>query len=73
MELKSFKGEQVSLFSIDSTINISSYGLKYNLNKSTINELYSCTLNESISKIIRLTISHGSIMVYQAFLENNNK
>ena len=67
MELKSFKGEQVSLFSIDSTIVISSEGLKYNLNKLTINTLYSCTLNESIGDIVKLTISHGSIITYQAF------
>ena len=67
--LKSFKGEQVSIFSTDPTIKITSKDLKYNLNKYTINSLYSCTLNESNSGKFTLEISHGRVAVYQAFDE----
>ena len=67
--LKSFKGEQVSIFSTDPTIKITSKKLKYNLNKYTISSLYSCTLNESTNNEFTLQISHGRVAVYQAFIE----
>jgi len=67
--LKSFKGEQVSIFSTDPTIKITSKELKYNLNKYTISSLYSCTLNESTNNEFTLQISHGRVAVYQAFIE----
>ena len=73
MELKSFKGEKISLFSINSKIKISSDGLKYNFNKYTINTLYSCTLNESIESVIKLNISHGRILAYQVFDKNKHE
>jgi len=71
-KLTSFLGEQVSIFSIDSTIKITSKDLKYNLINYRLRDLYSCTLNESLSDDITISISHGRIMVYQAFLENSN-
>ena len=71
-KLTSFIGEQVSIFSIDSTIKITSKDLKYNLINYSLSDLYSCTLNESLSDDITISISHGRIMVYQAFLENSN-
>ena len=67
--LKSFKGEQVSIFSADPTIKITSDNLKYNLINYTISSLYSCTLNESLSNKFTLQISHGKVAVYQAFIE----
>tara|TARA_Y100000590_G_scaffold338607_1_gene385859 strand:- start:234 stop:860 length:627 start_codon:yes stop_codon:yes gene_type:complete len=68
-KLKSFKGEQVSIFSTNPTIKITTSGLKYNLNDYTINSIYSCTLNESIKSIFTIKISHGKVIVYQAFKE----
>jgi thiamine pyrophosphokinase len=65
--LKSFIGQQVSLFSIDKTIKITSYELKFNLKNSLLKSLYSGTLNESNSNFITIKISHGSILIYQAF------
>ena len=73
VEIKSFIGEQISIFSNDSTIKITSTGLKYYLNEYTINDLYSCALNESICENITLTISQGRIIIYQAFEENTYK
>ena len=65
--LKSFCGQQISLFSKNSKIKISSINLKYNLKNSSLNSLYSGTLNESISDFITINISHGSILIYQLF------
>ncbi len=72
-KLTSFLGEQISIFSIDSTIKITTNDLKYNLNSYSVSDLYSCSLNESISNEITINISHGRIMVYQAFIENVDK
>tara|TARA_A100001011_G_C13899711_1_gene670556 strand:+ start:58 stop:675 length:618 start_codon:yes stop_codon:yes gene_type:complete len=66
-KLRSFSGQQISLFSIDKEIKISSNNLKYNLKNSNLKTLYSGTLNESKSDFITINISHGSILIYQLF------
>ena len=66
-EFQSFKGQQVSLFATDPEIEITSKHLKYNLNYTKLNNLYSGSLNESISENFTLSISHGKILVYQVF------
>ena len=63
----SFTGEQVSLFSADQNIKITSTYLKYNLNNKKLTTLYSGSLNESTNDIFTLSISHGKILVYQVF------
>ena len=63
----SFTGEQVSLFSTDNTIKITSTYLKYNFNKKNLTNLYFGSLNESINDVFTLSISHGKILVYQVF------
>ena len=66
-ELQSFKGQQVSLFSVDPEIEITSTNLKYNLMSTKFTDLYSWSLNESISDAFTLSISHGKILTYQVF------
>ena len=63
----SFTGEQVSLFSVDHTIKITSTNLKYNLNRKKLTNLYCGSLNESINDVFTLSISHGKILVYQVY------
>ena len=63
----SFTGEQVSLFSTDNTIKITSTYLKYNLNNKKLTNLYCGSLNESINDVFTISISHGKILVYQVF------
>ena len=60
-------GQNISLFSPDNTIRISSNGLKYNFNDSSISSLFYGTLNKSESKIIDIKISHGRILIFQAY------
>ena len=64
---KSFKGQQVSLFSTDPEIKITSSNLKYNLISTKLTDLYSGSLNESVSEVFTLYVSHGRILVYQVF------
>ena len=63
----SFTGEQVSLFSVDQTIEITSTYLKYNFNSKKLTNLYYGSLNESINDVFTLSISHGKILVYQVY------
>ena len=61
----SFIGQQVSLFSQDSHLEISSQGLKYPLDKLKLSNWWMGTLNESVSE--QFTISYkgiGAVIVY---------
>ena len=63
----SFTGEQVSIFSADQTIEITSTHLKYNLNNKKLTNLYCGSLNESLNDVFTISISHGKILMYQVF------
>ena len=63
----SFNGEQVSIFSADQTIEITTTYLKYNLNNKQLTTLYLGSLNESLNEVFTISISHGKILVYQVF------
>ena len=65
--IDSFKGQQVSIFSVDPTIKITSTNLKYNFNNNNLSYIYLGTLNESTSCNFKLKISHGSLLVFQAY------
>ena len=62
-----FKGQQVSLFSADQNIEITSTYLKYNLNNKRLSNLYYGSLNESLNEVFTISISHGKILMYQVF------
>jgi len=66
-KIDSFKGQQVSIFSPDPTIKITSSRLKYNFNNRAISTLYLGTLNESLSNVFEIKISHGIILIYQTY------
>ena len=63
----SFKGQQISLFSADQNIEITSIHLKYNLNNKSLSNLYCGSLNESLNEVFTISISPGKILVYQVF------
>ena len=65
--IKSFKGQNISIFSSDKSIKIESKGLKYNFNKNNINSLFYGTLNESIKEYFDINISHGSVIIFQTY------
>ena len=68
--LKSFKGQQVSFFTNDNTIKITSNGLMYNFNYNTISTLFYGTLNQSTSNEVNVNLSHGKLLVFQEYKEN---
>jgi len=65
--IESFKGQQVSIFTLDSTIKIASNNLKYNFNNINISNIYIGTLNESLSDFFKLKISHGNLLIFQSY------
>ena len=65
--IESFKGQQVSIFTSDNTIKITSNNLKYNFNNKAISTIYLGTLNESTSDDFKLSISHGSLLIFQTY------
>ena len=66
-KFQSFNGQQISIFSVDPEIKITSTNLKYNLNLSKYINLYCGSLNESLTETFTLSVSHGKILVYQVF------
>lgn len=66
-EFKSFTGQQISVFSIDTQTEITSRGLKYPLEGVRINNWWRATLNEALSDRFQLNFKDGRIIVYLKF------
>jgi thiamine pyrophosphokinase len=66
-EFEGTMGQQVSIFTMDNTIKITTQGLKYSLQNEPLPTLYSGTLNEIETSPYTLKISHGQLLVYCAF------
>jgi len=65
-EFKSFKGQKVSLFTLNNNTKLSTNGLKYNFNKEPISSIFYGTLNESIVKNFRIK-TNECIIVFLCF------
>lgn len=68
-EIISSAGQQVSIFSLDPQIEISSTGLKYSLVNKKISNWWVATLNESLGGKFTLDFEGGAIIVYLKFKE----
>lgn len=69
--IKSFPGQQISVFAIDSGMEISSRGLRYPLNRKKIENWWVATLNEAIGDSFSLEFKQGRVIVYMKFKENH--
>ncbi|MGC9151730.1 MAG: thiamine diphosphokinase [Microbacter sp.] len=65
--IQSYPGQQISLFSIDASQCITSEGLKYPLLNRPLTNWWQGTLNESLSDTFQITLSHGSLLVFQCY------
>jgi thiamine pyrophosphokinase len=65
--IPSFPGQQVSIFSIDPETEITSYGLKYPLNKTKIKNWWCATLNESLGDRFSVEFTTGRVLLYLKF------
>jgi len=64
---KSFKGQQVSLFTSNNETKITTKGLKYNFNKESISSLFYGTLNESVDDFFSVEIMTGYLLIFLCF------
>lgn len=65
--IKSWPGQQVSVFSTDPETEITSDGLKYKLNRLKLRNWWRATLNEASGNSFRLEFSGGPVIVYLKF------
>jgi len=66
-EVETFKGQQVSIFSIDSDTEITLRGLKYPLNKAKLTNWWMGTLNEALGDKISLNFKQGRVLIFLKF------
>jgi len=64
IEISSVPGQQVSLFSIDPAIKITSSGLRYPLLQTKLTNWWCGTLNEAAGNSIRLEFSGGPLIIF---------
>lgn len=67
--LSSFKGQQVSIFSIDPETEITTIGLRFPLNKTKIKNWWAATLNEAAEERFEINFSGGKVILYLKFRE----
>ncbi len=65
--VNSHPGQQVSIFSIDPSLKVTSTGLKYPLNNLTLNSWWRGTLNESVADRFNLVFKGRQVIVYQNY------
>jgi len=62
--ITSHPGQQVSLFSIDSSLKVTSTGLKYHLENLTLHSWWRGTLNEALADSFSLNFNNGRVIVF---------
>lgn len=62
------KGQQVSIFSIDNSTEITSSGLKFPLNRTRLSNWWQATLNECLGDSFSLEFSSGRLILYMKFI-----
>ncbi len=67
--VESFEGQQMSLFSIDPEIEITSTGLKFPLSGVKISNWWVATLNEALGDSFSLEFTNGRVILYLKFAD----
>jgi thiamine pyrophosphokinase len=65
--ISSFKGQQISVFSIDTETEITSSGLRYPLINRKLGNWWEATLNEATGDHFELTFKGGPVLVFLQF------
>lgn len=67
--VRSFPGQQISVFSVNPETEITSGGLKYRLKNLKLKNWWVATLNEASGDSFELQFNGGPVIVYQKFVE----
>jgi len=70
--IDSHPGQQVSLFSIDPSLKVTSSGLKYPLDDLTLHSWWRGTLNEAIANTFSLDFNSGKVIVFLGYCQGVN-
>ncbi len=65
--ISSFSGQQISIFSINSLLAVTSEGLKYPLNSLVLDNWWKGTLNEALGESFRLSFTGGPLIIFKSF------
>jgi thiamine pyrophosphokinase len=65
--LKSFKGQQISIFSPNNKTLITTSNLKYPIENRSLEEYWMGTLNESLGETFTISFENGPIIVFMTF------
>jgi len=65
--IASYPGQQVSLFSIDPNLSVTSSGLKIPLTNLTLHNWWRGTLNEADGDRLSLDFEGGQVLVFQRY------
>jgi thiamine pyrophosphokinase len=66
-KVSSFPGQQVSIFSINPETEVTSAGLKFQLENIKLQNWWRATLNEATGESFELSFNWGPLIVYQKF------
>ena len=70
--INSHPGQQVSLFSINPSLRVTSSGLKYPLDNLTLHSWWRGTLNEAIANTFSLDFNSGKVIVFLGYCQGVN-
>jgi thiamine pyrophosphokinase len=68
VEIETFYGQQISIFSTGDDTEITSTGLKYPLNNTKLTNWWVATLNEALGDKIFLDFKQGRVLVFLKFM-----
>ena len=63
--IKSYKGQQVSIFSFNNSTKLTTHNLKYKIDNKALSEPWMGTLNESLGDWFEIEFKPGPIIVFQ--------
>jgi len=66
-KIETFKGQQISIFSINPDTEITSSGLKYSLAGKKLRNWWEATLNEAVGDVVKLEFEGGAVLVFLLF------
>jgi thiamine pyrophosphokinase len=67
--IESFPGQQVSLFSLDPQTEITTFRLRFPLERKRLTNWWMATLNEAVADSFGIEFESGRVIVYQKFEE----
>ena len=66
-KISSYPGQQISVFSLDPETEVSSTGLRYEMNRLKLHSWWRATLNEASGDSFEILFSGGPVIVYLKF------